>query len=126
MRVIHAVSAALLSIGALTFSAPAAVASGGAVQAYGGGDHYGGSGYDDDGGGGRSYGGGGYGDDEGGRGGHGSGRPEHYRHGVHAGGGGTVAGFDLKEVGMGSALIAGSLGAAYCLARRRPGEEGVA
>ncbi|MYR57494.1 hypothetical protein GTY54_15065, partial [Streptomyces sp. SID625] len=81
----------------------------------------------------RSYGGGGgdsgsYGGDEEdeGRGGRGGGKPEHFQHGVRAGGGGTVAGFDLKEVGMGTALIAGSVGTAYYLSRRRTGEEGVA
>ncbi|MBD0839799.1 hypothetical protein [Streptomyces sp. TRM68416] len=44
--------------------------------------------------------------------------------GVHAGGGGSFAGFDLKEIGLGAALIAGSLGAAYHLSRRRTGEDG--
>jgi hypothetical protein len=44
--------------------------------------------------------------------------------GVHAGEGGSVAGFDLKEIGLGAALIAGSVGAAYCLSRRRTGEDG--
>ncbi|WP_225635802.1 hypothetical protein [Streptomyces solaniscabiei] len=44
--------------------------------------------------------------------------------GVHAGSGGSVAGFDLKEIGLGIALIAGSVGAAYHLSRRRSGEEG--
>lgn len=45
-------------------------------------------------------------------------------HGVHAGEGGTVGGFDLKEIGLGAALIAGSIGAAYHLSRRRTGEDG--
>ncbi|MGX4688334.1 hypothetical protein [Streptomyces sp. JNUCC 63] len=135
MRVIRVVSAALLGLSALAFSAPAAVASGGALHSYGGGDSrsYGGGGGDEDrsGGGGRSYGGGGgYGrsddgdDDEGRSGGRGGHRPEHLHHGVRAGEGGTIAGFDLKEVGMGTALIAGSVGAAYYLSRRRTGEEG--
>ncbi|WP_329222894.1 hypothetical protein OG352_36885 [Streptomyces sp. NBC_01485] len=43
--------------------------------------------------------------------------------GVHAGEGGSVAGFDLKEIGMGAALIAGSVGAAYWFSRRRAGED---
>ncbi|MDR6977996.1 hypothetical protein J2X68_004720 [Streptomyces sp. 3330] len=43
--------------------------------------------------------------------------------GVHAGEGGTVAGFDLKEIGLGAALIAGSVGAAYYFSRRRAGED---
>jgi hypothetical protein len=49
--------------------------------------------------------------------------PYPYR-GVHAGEGGTVAGFDLKEIGLGAALIAGSVGAAYHFSRRRTGEGG--
>ncbi|MFK4144815.1 hypothetical protein [Streptomyces sp. NPDC004065] len=141
MRVIGVVSAALLGVGALTLSAPAAFASGGdGSYGGGGGSHssYGGGGGEGrsgggGGGGGHSYGGGGGegrseddGDDEGRSGGYDSGRPEHFRHGVHAGGGGTVAGFDLEQIGMGTALIAGSVGAAYFLARRRSGEEGAA
>ncbi|CAL9284584.1 hypothetical protein ABZ568_11405 [Streptomyces olindensis] len=54
------------------------------------------------------------------------GRPtHHHRHpkGVHAGEGGTFAGLDLKEIGLGAALIAGSLGAAYHFSRRRPDED---
>ncbi|MEU7719039.1 hypothetical protein [Streptomyces tibetensis] len=56
------------------------------------------------------------------------GRPPHHptrhptRHpdkGVRAGEGGTLAGFDLKEIGLGAALIAGSLGVAYHFSRRR-------
>ncbi|MEU3885220.1 hypothetical protein [Streptomyces sp. NPDC029041] len=43
----------------------------------------------------------------------------HPRKGVHAGEGGTLAGFDLKEIGLGAALIAGSLGVAYHFSRRR-------
>ncbi|MFR0355730.1 hypothetical protein [Streptomyces sediminimaris] len=39
--------------------------------------------------------------------------------GVQAGEGGSIAGFDLKEIGMGAALIAGSLAAAYHFSRRR-------
>ncbi|MFJ5775598.1 hypothetical protein [Streptomyces sp. NPDC093094] len=45
-------------------------------------------------------------------------------HGVHAGEGGSLAGFDLKEIGLGAALIAGSIGAAYHLSRRRTGDDG--
>jgi hypothetical protein len=44
--------------------------------------------------------------------------------GVHAGEGGSIAGFDLKELGIGAALIAGSVGAAYHFSRRRTGEDG--
>ncbi|MFE1247988.1 hypothetical protein [Streptomyces sp. NPDC058735] len=43
--------------------------------------------------------------------------------GVQAGEGGTLAGFDLKEIGLGTVLITGSLGAAYHFARRRTGED---
>jgi hypothetical protein len=42
---------------------------------------------------------------------------------VHAGEGGAVAGFDLKEIGLGAALIAGSLGVAYHFSRRRTDED---
>ncbi|MFF4760215.1 hypothetical protein [Streptomyces sp. NPDC001292] len=135
MRVIGVVSAALLGVGALTFCAPAAVASGGDGHSYGGGDSrsYKDGGGDEgrySGGGGRSYGGNGrsgYGDeDEGSFGGRGGGGSEHFRHGVRAGGGGTVTGFDLKQIGMGTALIGGSLGTAYYLSRRRTGEESAA
>ena len=45
-------------------------------------------------------------------------------HGVHAGEGGSVAGFDVKQIGLGAALIAGAIGAAYRFSRRRTGEEG--
>ncbi|MFE7900958.1 hypothetical protein ACFU3E_26330 [Streptomyces sp. NPDC057424] len=47
----------------------------------------------------------------------------HPHKGVHAGEGGTVAGFDLKEIGLGAALIAGSLGVAYHFSRRRTDED---
>jgi hypothetical protein len=138
MRVIRVISAALLGLGALTFSAPLAGASGGDGHSYGGGDSrsYGGGGGDEDRSGdyGRSHGGGGGGygrsdggnDDEGRSGDRERGRPEHFRHGVRAGEGGTIAGFDLKKVGMGTALIAGSVGTAYYLSRRRTDEEGSA
>ncbi|MFF7790270.1 hypothetical protein [Streptomyces sp. NPDC007991] len=49
----------------------------------------------------------------------------HHRHpskGVHAGEGGALGGFDLKEFGLGAALIAGALGTAYHFARRRTDE----
>ncbi|MET8830653.1 hypothetical protein ABZX40_10640 [Streptomyces sp. NPDC004610] len=44
--------------------------------------------------------------------------------GVHAGEGGSFGGFDLKEIGLGFALIAGSVGVAYHLSRRRSAEQG--
>ncbi|MEU4872115.1 hypothetical protein [Streptomyces sp. NPDC021608] len=44
--------------------------------------------------------------------------------GVHAGEGGSVAGFDLREIGVGALLIAGSMAAAYRFARRRGVEDG--
>ncbi|MGW7238161.1 hypothetical protein [Streptomyces sp. NPDC054804] len=44
--------------------------------------------------------------------------------GVRAGAGGSVDGFDLKEIGLGAALVVGSVGAAYRIARRRDGEGG--
>ncbi|WP_105969721.1 hypothetical protein [Streptomyces geranii] len=57
----------------------------------------------------------------------GSGNPTHYpvpvQRGVHAGEGGSVAGFDLKEIGLGAALIAGSLAVAYHFSRRSTGED---
>ncbi|MEU1571115.1 hypothetical protein ABZ519_08075 [Streptomyces collinus] len=61
-------------------------------------------------------------------GGHPTHHPTHHptRHphkGAHAGEGGTIAGFDLKEIGLGAALIAGSLGVAYHFARRRTDED---
>jgi hypothetical protein len=59
------------------------------------------------------------------------GRRDHTAHepvtpqrGVHAGGGGSFAGFDLQEIGLGAALVAGSLGAAYRISRRHPDEDG--
>ncbi|MFD4525871.1 hypothetical protein ACFWP7_18470 [Streptomyces sp. NPDC058470] len=45
--------------------------------------------------------------------------PVPVQRGVRAGVGGTVGGFDLKEVGLGTALIAGSVGAAWYMSRRR-------
>ncbi|MEV5760824.1 hypothetical protein ACIQHU_02825 [Streptomyces tendae] len=45
--------------------------------------------------------------------------------GVHAGQGGSVAGFDLKQLGLGAALVAGAVGTAHHLSRRRrTGEDG--
>jgi hypothetical protein len=38
---------------------------------------------------------------------------------VRAGVGGSIAGFDLKEIGMGAALILGSIAAAYHFSQRR-------
>lgn len=49
-------------------------------------------------------------------------RPRHPK-GVHAGEGGTIAGFDVEDIGLGAALIAGSLGAAYHFSRRRTDED---
>ncbi|MDQ1065847.1 hypothetical protein [Streptomyces canus] len=50
--------------------------------------------------------------------------PLHPDRGVHAGeGGSSIAGFDLKELGMGAALITGSVGAAYHFSRRGTGED---
>ncbi|MFI2414860.1 hypothetical protein [Streptomyces sp. NPDC018947] len=43
--------------------------------------------------------------------------------GVHAGEGGSFAGLDVKEIGLGLALVAGSVGAAYHFSRRRSGED---
>ncbi|MFJ6656512.1 hypothetical protein ACIQNG_09135 [Streptomyces sp. NPDC091377] len=49
---------------------------------------------------------------------------EYPQRGVHAGEGGSLAGFDLKEIGFGLALIVGSVGAAYHFSRRRSEQEG--
>ncbi|MGA6221887.1 hypothetical protein ACPESV_16345 [Streptomyces umbrinus] len=58
-----------------------------------------------------------------------TGRPDDPTHtpvhrGVKAGVGGSTGGFDLSEIGLGAALIAGSVGAAYYWSRRRTGEHG--
>ncbi|WP_328492532.1 hypothetical protein OHS59_07090 [Streptomyces sp. NBC_00414] len=58
-----------------------------------------------------------------------TGRPDDPTHppvhrGVKAGVGGSAGGFDLGEIGLGAALIAGSVGAAYHWSRRRTGEQG--
>ena len=45
--------------------------------------------------------------------------PVPLQRGVRAGVGGSAGGFDLKEIGMGAALIAGSVGAAWYMTRRR-------
>ncbi|WP_320779343.1 hypothetical protein [Streptomyces sp. CRN 30] len=50
--------------------------------------------------------------------------PGHPEKGVHAGEGGTVAGFDLRNLGLGAVLVTGALGAAYHFSRRRGGENG--
>ncbi|AQS66225.1 hypothetical protein [Streptomyces pactum] len=50
--------------------------------------------------------------------------PRHPSKGVHAGEGGSVAGFDVKEIGLGAAFVGGAVGAAYHLSRRRSGEDG--
>ncbi|MFF0163546.1 hypothetical protein ACFYRY_39370 [Streptomyces sp. NPDC005263] len=44
--------------------------------------------------------------------------------GAHAGEGGSFAGFDLEEIGLGAALVTGAVGTAYRLSRRRGGEDG--
>ncbi|KFG06217.1 hypothetical protein [Streptomyces scabiei] len=57
--------------------------------------------------------------------GHPTHHPTHYpTRGSHAGEGGTVAGFDAHEIGLGAALVAGALGVAWHRARRRPEEGG--
>ncbi|MFE7839930.1 hypothetical protein ACFU53_28895 [Streptomyces sp. NPDC057474] len=53
--------------------------------------------------------------------GHPTHHPTHHpTRGSHAGAGGTLGGFDLHEIGLGAALVAGSLGAAWHWSRRRP------
>ncbi|MEU5310363.1 hypothetical protein [Streptomyces sp. NPDC021562] len=44
--------------------------------------------------------------------------------GVRAGEGGSFDGFDLKEIGLGTALVLGTVGTAYRRARSRTGEDG--
>ncbi|CAL9350662.1 hypothetical protein SUDANB6_00460 [Streptomyces sp. enrichment culture] len=44
--------------------------------------------------------------------------------GVHAGEGGSLDGFDPQGIGLGAALVVGSIGAAYHFSRRRGGEGG--
>ncbi|MCN9244906.1 hypothetical protein NGF19_29690 [Streptomyces sp. RY43-2] len=91
-----------------------------------GGNGYGGNGYGGNGYGGNGYGGnsrGGYGDNQYGggnnRGGDSRDRPGYEQHGVRAGAGGSVGGFDLKKIGLGAALIAAPLGLAWRMTRRR-------
>ncbi|GGS77015.1 MULTISPECIES: hypothetical protein [Streptomyces] len=55
--------------------------------------------------------------------GHGE-HPGHPQKGVHAGEGGTAAGFGLRNIGLGAALVVGSVGAAYHFSRRRSGTDG--
>ncbi|GAA2299947.1 hypothetical protein OKJ48_20655 [Streptomyces kunmingensis] len=43
-------------------------------------------------------------------------------HGVDAGVGGSIGGFDLHEIGLGAALITGAVGTAYYFSRRRTGD----
>lgn len=43
---------------------------------------------------------------------------------VQAGDGGSIAGFDLGQIGLGTALTAGAVAAAWRLAHRRTGDEG--
>ncbi|MDQ0790710.1 hypothetical protein QFZ63_001264 [Streptomyces sp. B3I7] len=45
--------------------------------------------------------------------------PGALEHGVRAGIGGSIGGFDLKEIGLGTALVTGSVGVAWYRARRR-------
>ncbi|MEU6810059.1 hypothetical protein ABZ920_13870 [Streptomyces sp. NPDC046831] len=56
--------------------------------------------------------------------GEGGGGPGPLQRGVQAGEGGTLAGHDLGEVGMGTALVGGAIGAAYYLSRRRADADG--
>lgn len=57
--------------------------------------------------------------------GHPTHHPTHHPSGgSHAGGGGTLAGFDLQEIGLGAALVAGSLGVAWHWSRRRTEDGG--
>ncbi|MEV5986562.1 hypothetical protein AB0L85_16330 [Streptomyces sp. NPDC052051] len=101
-------------------------------NSYGGGNGrgdggYGGNGYGGNGYGGNGYGGnsrGGYGDNQYGGGNNRGGgdsrdRPGYEQHGVRAGAGGSVGGFDLKKIGLGAALIAAPLGLAWRMTRRR-------
>ncbi|GHJ42129.1 hypothetical protein [Streptomyces sp. TS71-3] len=58
---------------------------------------------------------------ESGSGGSGAGYDGPARHGVRAGLGGTLGAFDLQQIGVGVALLAGALALAYRRARRHPG-----
>ncbi|MFG3288197.1 hypothetical protein ACGF3G_05235 [Streptomyces sp. NPDC048179] len=44
--------------------------------------------------------------------------------GVQAGEGGSFGGFDLKEIGLGAALVVGAVGTAYRVSRRPSAEDG--
>jgi hypothetical protein len=44
--------------------------------------------------------------------------------GVQAGEGGSIGGFDLQEIGLGAALVVGTVGTAYRHSRRHAGEDG--
>ncbi|MFD8815792.1 hypothetical protein ACFV23_30960 [Streptomyces sp. NPDC059627] len=44
--------------------------------------------------------------------------------GVQAGEGGSIGGFDLQEIGLGAALVVGTVGTAYRRSRRHTGEDG--
>ncbi|MBQ0826059.1 hypothetical protein [Streptomyces tagetis] len=50
--------------------------------------------------------------------------PTHHPKGVHAGEGGSIAGLDPARIGLGALLVAGSLGAAHRLTRRRSAGDG--
>ncbi|NGO48059.1 hypothetical protein [Streptomyces ureilyticus] len=50
-------------------------------------------------------------------------RPTYTQYGVQAGAGGTFAGFDVGDIGLGLALVAGSVGAAYHWSHRRTAED---
>ncbi|MEG3627957.1 hypothetical protein [Streptomyces poriticola] len=54
----------------------------------------------------------------------GDGHRDYPQKGVHAGEGGSFGDFDLGEIGLGAALVAGAVGTAYHLSRRRTAEEG--
>ncbi|MHA5048987.1 hypothetical protein [Streptomyces sp. SD15] len=49
--------------------------------------------------------------------------PVPVQQGVRAGAGGSVGDFDLKEIGLGAALIGASVGAAWYLSRRRTDDD---
>lgn len=51
-------------------------------------------------------------------------RPSYPQRGVHAGEGGSFGGLDLKQIGLGAALVTAAIGTAYHLSRRRTDEDG--
>ncbi|GHH17532.1 hypothetical protein [Streptomyces lanatus] len=53
-------------------------------------------------------------------------RPDVPQRGVHAGEGGSFAGLDLKEIGLGAVLITAVLGTTHRLSRPRADEDGAA